>query len=234
MTKTAKKRTAENVFIVTVLLLMLLVLLPSKLVMGKDSGKNSESDDPGVVFEDDFTLPSLLSRWPRQNLTQDRGKDVAVSTNGAYRMYNPASEAGTLLALAPSPSTITDASVEVDATRIDDDTGESGSWGVICRASSTIQNLYFLGILNDGTPYIAKFREGEEPSILAVGTPTDAVNEGISVNHIRGDCVENKLILYVNDQKLLEAEDAEFASGGVGLSVEHADISFDNFLVSSL
>jgi hypothetical protein len=226
--KTAKKRNIENIFIVTVLLSMLLVLTPSKLMMGKDS----ESDDSGVVFKDDFSAPSPISRWPRIRPAQNDEKNVVESANGVYRMYNPSSEKESLLALAPQPATIRDASIEVDATRTGDDSGEPASWGVICRESkSRKENAYSLGILNNGSPFIAKLKNGEA-SILAVDAPADAINKDTSTNHIRGDCIGSKLTLYVNDQELLEAEDTEFASGRVGLTVESTDISFDNFLVS--
>ncbi len=41
------------------------------------------------------------------------------------------------------------------------------------------------------------------------------------------------LTLYINDEKLLEAEDTEFASGKFGLMVDsEGDVSFDNFSAS--
>jgi hypothetical protein len=126
---------------------------------------------------------------------------------------------------------IGDVSVEVDATRIGNDVGEHALWGVTCRSSILKGNLYVLGIRNNASPVIAKF-DNNKGRILRVGSPTDAINKGMSTNHIRGDCVGSKLTLYVNDQKLLEREDDEFASGAVGLEVESANISFDNLLVS--
>ena len=39
---------------------------------------------------------------------------------------------------------------------------------------------------------------------------------------IRGDCVGDKLTLYVDGQKALEAEDSEFESGKIGLIVHNA------------
>jgi hypothetical protein len=40
--------------------------------------------------------------------------------------------------------------------------------------------------------------------------------------YIRGDCVGDKLTLYVDGQKALEAEDSEFESGKIGLIVHNA------------
>ena len=39
---------------------------------------------------------------------------------------------------------------------------------------------------------------------------------------IRGDCVGDKLTLYVDGQKALEAEDSEFETGKIGLIVHNA------------
>jgi hypothetical protein len=67
-------------------------------------------------------------------------------------------------------------------------------------------------------------------------TPNSTVEDPSATNRIRGDCVGDKLTLYVNDQKLAEATDNELASGEVGLSVgpngSRTDVLFDNFSVS--
>jgi DNA uptake protein ComE-like DNA-binding protein len=214
-----EREASRNVFIGAVLLVWSLVVLPQVMTTGKDS----KSDASGVVFEDNFTTPSLFSRWPRL----DDKEGVMRVTNSAYHMNTRRS----LSVLAPQPDTIRDASVEVNATKIGDDAGKRANWGVTCRVALFEEDQYFLGIFSDGSPFIGKLDNGEA-SILAVDTPADAVNKDMSTNHIRGDCVGSRLTLYVNDRKLLETEDAEFTSGGVGLAVERADISFDNFLVS--
>jgi len=218
----SKKRAAENIFIGAVLLSWVLVALPPQLGMSKDL----ESEEPDVVFEDDFTIPFPLSKWAVLKPTENDEEDVSWVANGAYRMHSK----GSLQALAPQPDTIEDAKVEVDATRIGDDASKPASWGVVCRASIAKGDVYLFALLNDGRPFIAK-SDNNEVNILAVGTPAEAIHMDKSPNRIRGDCVGNKLTLYINGQKLLEVEDAEFASGGVGLAVENADISFDNFSV---
>jgi hypothetical protein len=142
-------------------------------------------------------------------------------------------------------------SVEVDATRIgwapQDRDNHRSFWGVTCRKSSSNinklpVNSYFLGISSDGSPVIVKSTYEHPWSYLASGDPSDDIStEKGATNRIRGDCVGGELTLYVNDQKPLEAEDAEFDSGMVGLSVSNeqprdespaADILFDNFSAS--
>lgn len=112
----------------------------------------------------------------------------------------------------------------------------SASWGIVCRSVS-VGNNYVMGIYNDGSSYIAKSKNNRA-TILARGNPSTAVRKGQANNHIQGDCVGSKLTLYVNGRKLVEATDAEFGSGSVGLFGDYTagpvtDVSFDNFLVSS-
>jgi hypothetical protein len=68
-----------------------------------------------------------------------------------------------------------------------------------------------------------------EVTVLSVGDPSEAVSA--NTNRIRGDCVGTTLTLYVNDRKLIEVDDRDLTSGRVGLSVESANVIFDNFWV---
>lgn len=70
----------------------------------------------------------------------------------------------------------------------------------------------------------------------------DTILEGVrkapEANHIRDGSVGNALTLHVNGQLVLEAKDAEYGSGKVGLFVSDfglspgTHVSFDNFVVS--
>jgi hypothetical protein len=69
-------------------------------------------------------------------------------------------------------------------------------------------------------------------------TILERVRKAPEANHIRGECVGNTLTLYVNGQVVLEAKDAEYGSGRVGLFVRDFGFapgtngSFDNIVVS--
>jgi hypothetical protein len=127
--------------------------------------------------------------------------------------------------------------VEVDATI--DGEEENAAAGVACRASD-YGNYYRFGVFVDGWAFIAKLSDGELVE-LASGDHSDALGGNDRTPHIRADCVGSKLTLYINDQKVEEAEDSEFESGSVGLLANNdddatvpADVTFDDFLVSSL
>ena len=58
-----------------------------------------------------------------------------------------------------------------------------------------------------------------------------------ATNHLRTDCSDNSLALYVNGQKLFETNDSDFKLGQVGMAVTTQpnsapmDVHFDNFVV---
>ena len=63
-----------------------------------------------------------------------------------------------------------------------------------------------------------------------------AIRQGENQNHLRADCANQSLALWVNDQKSLEARDPDFSSGGIGLTAGSyvsggVDLYFDNFIV---
>jgi len=130
--------------------------------------------------------------------------------------------------------------LEVDATRIDDDFG-APSWGIVCRLDPDSSDYYLMGIYNDGESFISRVQNGESNIVLAEARSSDVVRGRSEVNHIRADCVGSKLTLYVNDRRLLEAEDSEYASGQSGLFVRNdsdngsfkTNVLFDDFSISS-
>jgi len=69
------------------------------------------------------------------------------------------------------------------------------------------------------------------------GDRSEVIGRNVVSPHIRGDCVGNTLTLYVNDHKVMEAEDSEFRSGDAGLLVNSSDpevraeVLCDNFIV---
>ena len=61
------------------------------------------------------------------------------------------------------------------------------------------------------------------------------INRGVSVNHLRADCVDNVLTFYVNGQQLAQVKDDTLTHGAVGVlagtfSEPGVDVLFDNFV----
>jgi hypothetical protein len=115
---------------------------------------------------------------------------------------------------------------------------------------------YLLGVDSDGTGSVRRLKN-RVPSELAddndlrnsvihrgtatlTGVSDSIIKEGTATNHIRADCIGDKLTLYVNGRKVAEAKNVETTSGGVGVAVMNMGdqsssikVFFDNFRISS-
>ena len=179
-----------------------------------------------VLFEDDFS--STSSGWDQVD-SSDRVTDY---DNGAYliRVNDTNSDAW-----ANPGKTFGDVRVEVDATKTGGD--DNNNFGVICRSQAgSVDDFYTLWISSDGYYAIVKIENGDLGFLVEWQT-SDAINQGNTTNHIRGDCVGSTLSVYANGTLLGSADDSTFTSGDVGLEagtfdVGGTEIRFDNFVVS--
>ena len=96
---------------------------------------------------------------------------------------------------------------------------DSNVYGVLCRVDQEASSYYFLVISSDGYYGIGKVK-AQEQKLLSSPTmlPHPAIRQGRGVNHIRADCVGDRLVLYANGQKLGETRDNEFVEGDIGLT----------------
>lgn len=197
------------------------ILLGSLLVTACDV-----SVAPGeVVFQDDFSRP--ISGW-------DRYYDATYSSDyheGGYRIHvlEPNTDAWAVPRLD-----FADVQIEVDATKLSGP--DDNVYGVLCRYKDA-RNFYFFLVSSDGYSGIGVYKDGRrrlltDESLL----PSEAVNRGDDLNHIRADCNGFQLRLFVNGILVAEAQAAEWPSGDVGLIAgtygqPGAEILFDNFSV---
>lgn len=192
----------------------------------------------GDIFRDDFSDTS--SGWPNQEF--DDGSSIEY-VDGGYRMYQPASENGSLIPRNPEAGIVEDGIVEVDVTRTGD-TPNEGAWGIICGYVDK-DNFFMMGIRSDGGSFFRQIKDGE-PGTRFGNEPNEAIRtESGATNHIRADCVGSAMNLYVNDEDVMTTiggtlGSSDFAPGNVGLVVINSadegpevDVSFDNFLVST-
>ena len=106
--------------------------------------------------------------------------------------------------------------------------------GLICRYRGG--DYYFFIISNDGYYVIGKFIGG---LTLLLGQSemqaSGAIQTG-TMNHLRADCIGDKLTFYINFSEVASATDADFSTGDVGVlagafSEPGVDVLFDNFVV---
>lgn len=180
---------------------------------------------PTVLFKDDFSNPD--SGW-------DRYSDDTTNTDYLENGYQIKVDQTNFYTWANPGKTFSDVRVEVDAWKA---AGPDGDAAVICRYQDK-SNFYLLGITTDGYYGITKIKDDQDSLLGSDQLELSKLikTEAGAVNHLRADCVGNRLTLYVNGEILADVTDADFTSGDVGLvggTYEEAgtDMRFDNFIV---
>ncbi|MCI0521689.1 MAG: hypothetical protein L0Z70_15700 [Chloroflexi bacterium] len=214
--------------LVFALALLFSLLACSSIAPGPSSGDgSSEGSAPAnnVLFQDDFSDTS--SGWDRVNAPEG----VTDYVDGAYRIFANAENTDVW---ANPGLDFTDVIVDVDATKVDGD--DNNDFGVLCRYQDS-DNFYFMLISSDGYYGVGIVQNGEQ-NLIGVDAmpPSDKITIGNATNHLRAECIGDKLKLSVNGEFLAEYQDATFASGDVGLlagafETPGTDIHFDNFVV---
>ncbi|HEY9152771.1 MAG TPA: family 16 glycoside hydrolase [Anaerolineales bacterium] len=180
-----------------------------------------------VLFKDDFTNPS--SGWSRA-----KNQDYTLEyKNGKYHvLINPSSNGGQAVWIDGSYTNIT---VEADVQETSG--GNDGTIGIACRADKN-GNMYTFEFSQSGSYSINKLDSSGSSTSLTEGTLNpNTVNQN-DVNHIEGVCDSDTLTLILNNQVLAQAQDSDYAKGGVGMIVNPGsgggnsmDVLFSNFVV---
>jgi hypothetical protein len=178
-----------------------------------------------ILFQDDFSDPT--SGWKR--VTTNKGQtDYA---DGVYRIF--VNELNLDIWSVPGQN-FSDVHIEVDALKVGGE--RDNRFGIICRAVR-MDSFYTFIISSDGYYGIGKIK-GQEYHLIGMDAlqPSKAIRLGSALNHLRADCVGDRLSLYANGEKLVEVRDSEYQSGDVGLIAgtyqsAGTDIRFDNYLV---
>jgi hypothetical protein len=126
-----------------------------------------------------------------------------------------------------------DVRLEVDVAKLGGP--DENRIGLLCRFREG--NYYFFMVSSDGYCTIGKYI-GETAIQLGQSEmrSSPAIHTGLAVNHLRADCIGSTLIFYANGVPVAQAQDADLASGDVGLlagtfAQSGVDVIFDNFVV---
>jgi hypothetical protein len=109
--------------------------------------------------------------------------------------------------------------------------------GLVCRLQND-QNFYELLIGMDGYAGIVRVQDGAYTNLAqSQGQAAALLPAEDSVNQLRAECSGDRLVLYVNGAKVIEAQDDAFTTGIPGvvagaLSQPGTDLRFSNFKVS--
>jgi hypothetical protein len=186
-----------------------------------------EGADVVILFRESFADTS--GGW--DSIESDAGSTGYY--NGAYRIR--VNQIDYYLWSNPEDLTFMDVRIEVDAVKMAGP--DLNDIGVICRYKDP-SNFYFFSVSSDGYYRVSKFIDGEEQFIGMEYPQQDqeTIQTGMATNHIRADCIQDKLSLYVNGVHLINVIDGDLLEGNVGLiagtwDIPGTDILFDNFLV---
>jgi hypothetical protein len=180
----------------------------------------------GIYYADDFSSPK--SGWPSWN--GENGSFIAYQAGGLRMLVN---QAQTDLMARPG-GRYNNARIEVDAVKIGGP--DNNHFGILCRFQD-IKNYYAFLVTSDGYNGIVKVKDGNFSMLTGATLEyNQAIRQGENQNHLRADCINRSLSLWVNNQKSLEANDPDFSSGGIGLTggsytAAGVDVYFDNFIV---
>lgn len=199
--------------------------LTSKTTTPKSTASPEATAGPSLLFQDNFSEPS--SGW-------DRYSDDSATTDYLDGEYQIKVNETNMFIWANPGKTLGDVRVEVDAKKA---AGPDGDAAILCRYVDS-SNFYMLGITSDGYYSILKYKDGEDTLI-----GSDALRESSliktsdgAINHLRADCVGDRLTLYVNGEIVADVFDEDFSSGDVGLASgtydeAGTDMRFDDYVV---
>jgi hypothetical protein len=209
------------VCVAAILSLSILACSLSDITSGVTGGDSNQ-----VLFQDDFSDPE--SGW--QILRE--GQDVIDFENGGFRIFINETQ----FDYWSTPGlNFTDVHIEVDVTKIAGP--DDNDFGILCRYRDE-NHFYGALISSDGYYGISKMKDGEHTILGAEGMEfSDTIQTGSTTNRIGADCIGNRIVLYVNGEKLAEIEDDEYGSGDIGLvagtfETPGVDVVFDNVIVS--
>lgn len=180
--------------------------------------------DPGeILYQEQFE--DNRTGWAR--FSNDNG--IMDYDGGGYRILVRQPK---LNIWSTSEKDFKDVRVEADVIKLSGP--DENRMGLICRYQAG--NYYFFIISNDGYYAIGKFIGG---LTLLLGKTEMQTSEAIqtgTMNHLRADCIGDKLTFYINFTEVASAMDADFSSGDVGVlagafSDPGVDVLFDNFVV---
>lgn len=188
------------------------------------SGQSLSSGD--LLFQDNFS--NLNSGWRRLSGGIDGSLDYR---DGGYLISVDKSD----LIIGGGPGLyFSNVRLEVDVIKV---TGpEDNDFGLLCRSQDR-NNFYYFVISSDGYYGIGKVEDGVQKLIgKQAMLPSETIQTGQSVNHLRADCVRDELSFYINGDLVASVSDTQFGSGEVGLLAgtfqdPGIKVLFDNFVV---
>jgi hypothetical protein len=133
--------------------------------------------------------------------------------------------------------------VHIEVTVINHDTDSTTAIGILCNQQTTDSNYYYAAITPAGEYAIARTSKGNNDVFLTNNdqwATSDKITKNASSYRVGMDCGNGTLALYVDGQQIASVSDTAYTIGKVGVftwsgvNATNTDVSFDDFLVTSL
>ena len=187
------------------------------------------ADCPRLELNETFSSPGAPAGW-----TND-GSGTWSVTGGAYRMTGIKPAAG-IARLTYYNTIFEDFTFQADITKVQ---GSFNPGGLLFRGDGTLNNAYVFRVDADGRYGIAKLVSGAQTVFTPMTYSSTIKQRTKCLQHSTGACHGETIQFYINDQLVNVIEDADLASGRVGVyatddSTAVNIVQFDNAMVYSI
>jgi hypothetical protein len=133
--------------------------------------------------------------------------------------------------------------IHAEVTVINNDTDSTTAFGVVCYQQSEDWSFYYLAMTPAGEYAIIRATDGDDDVYLTNDGKwgsSDLIAVDADTYRVSADCGGGTLTLYVDGHQIATATDSTYSTGHIGLfawsgeDVASADVSFDDFVMSSL
>ncbi|HXD09166.1 MAG TPA: hypothetical protein VN653_03805, partial [Anaerolineales bacterium] len=139
-----------------------------------------------------------------------------------------------------TPNGETYENVHLEVTVTNNDGQSATAFGLMCDQQAVNSSYYYLAMTPAGEYVIILAADGKSDVFLNQWATSSSIKKKASSYRVGADCGNGRLTLYVDGHQIFTVTDQTYSSGGVGVfawsgeNVDTADVTFDDFLITSL
>jgi len=142
-----------------------------------------------------------------------------------------------------TPNSKTYKNVHTEITVTNNDGESTTAFGIMCDQQETASDYYYLAV-TPGGEYVIALAAGDKADVFLTNNnkwgSSDLIKHNASSYRVGADCNNGTLTLYVDGQRIDSVSDNTYGNGSIGVfawsgeNVSNADVSFDDFIITSL
>ena len=191
------------------------------------------NDTSSVLLEDDFS--TRKSNW---GTLSDPDSSIEYENNSLHVLISRKD-----FIVWTTPNEQDYQNVHVEVTIANNDKNPATAFGILCAQQVEEWSFYYLAITPAGEYAIIRATT-DKTDVYLTGNgqweSSDLITQNAPAYRVGADCGNGKLILYVDGQQIASVSDNTYTTGNVGLftwsgkQAASADVSFDDYLITSL